>query len=73
MPYCIVQDGKIISTYDAAATVLCVSASLVHNGPALGAWQQKMGIDWKWQAMDGVTTKAPLGGKRYRRKSHRQS
>jgi hypothetical protein len=37
MPYCIVQDGKIISTYYVAATVLCVSASLVHNGLALGA------------------------------------
>jgi hypothetical protein len=27
----------------------------------------------KWQAMDGVITKAPLGGKRYRCKSYRQS
>jgi hypothetical protein len=23
-------------------------------------------IDWKWQAMDGVITKAPLGGKKHR-------
>ena len=23
---------------------------------------KKTGIDWKWQAMDGVITKAPLGG-----------
>jgi putative transposase len=33
------------------------------------AWQvllkyydQEVGIDWKWQALDGVITKAPLGG-----------
>jgi len=29
-------------------------------------------IDWKWQAMDGVITKAPLGGKKHRTKSYRQ-
>ena len=29
-------------------------------------------IDWKWQAMDGVITKAPLGGKKHTTKSHRQ-
>ena len=34
---------------------------------------KKTGIDWKWQAMDGVITKAPLGGKKHRTKSHRQS
>jgi putative transposase len=39
----------------------------------LSVYDKKMGIDWKWQAMDGVITKAPLGGKRYRCKSHRQS
>ena len=33
---------------------------------------KKTGINWKWQAMDGIITKAPLGGKIYRRKSHRQ-
>jgi putative transposase len=33
-------------------------------------YDKKTGIDWKWQAMDGVITKAPLGGKRYRRKSY---
>ena len=34
---------------------------------------KKAGIDWKWQAMDGVITKAPLGGKKHRTKSYRQS
>ena len=35
-------------------------------------YDKKTGIDWKWQAMDGVITKAPLGGKKHRTKSHRQ-
>ena len=39
----------------------------------LSIYDKKTGIDWKWQAMDGVITKAPLGGKRYGCKSHRQS
>ena len=26
-------------------------------------YDKKTGIDWEWQAMDGVITKAPLGGK----------
>ena len=35
---------------------------------------KKTGIDWKWQAMDGVITKAPLGGKSTGpNPSHRQS
>ena len=29
----------------------------------LPVYDKKTGIDWKWQAMDGVITKAPLGGK----------
>ena len=33
-------------------------------------YDKESGIDWKWQAMDGVITKAPLGRKRYRRKSY---
>lgn len=33
-------------------------------------YDRETGIDWKWQAMDGVITKAPLGGKMYRRKSY---
>ena len=36
----------------------------------LSVYDKKTGIDWKWQAMDGVITKAPLGGKRYRSKSY---
>jgi putative transposase len=38
----------------------------------LSIYDKKIGIDWKWQAMDGVITKAPLGGKRYGCKSYRQ-
>jgi putative transposase len=30
-----------------------------------------IGIDWEWLAMDGVMTKAPLGGKKHRSKSNR--
>lgn len=33
-------------------------------------YDKKVGIDWEWQAMDGVMTKAPLGGKKYRAKSN---
>jgi transposase len=29
------------------------------------------GIDWTWLSMDGCMTKAPLGGKKMRRQSHR--
>lgn len=35
-------------------------------------YDTKKGIDWEWQSMDGVMTKAPLGGKKYRPKPHRQ-
>ena len=35
----------------------------------LAMYDNKTGIDWKWQAMDGVITKAPLGGKKHRTKS----
>ncbi len=34
----------------------------------LSVYDKKAGIDWKWQVMDGTITKAPLGGKMYRRK-----
>ena len=30
----------------------------------LWVYDKKTGIDWKWQAMDGVVAKAPLGGKK---------
>src|SRR5205809_2008350 len=28
----------------------------------LGAYDERTGIEWEWQAMDGAMTKAPLGG-----------
>lgn len=31
------------------------------------------GLDWNWTALDGAMTKAPLGGKKNRPKSDRQS
>ena len=41
------------------------------EGKFLNAWQmmleyydKKVGIAWKWQALDGVITKAPLGGEK---------
>ena len=30
----------------------------------LSVYDRTNRIDWKWQAMDGVITKAPLGGKK---------
>lgn len=40
-------------------------------------WQQGLldydklhGLDWKWQAMDGAMTKAPLGGGKNRKQPH---
>ncbi len=29
----------------------------------LKLYDEKVGINWKWQSMDGIITKAPLGGK----------
>ena len=37
----------------------------------LEVYDQEVGIDWRWQAMDGVMLKAPLGGKKNRTQSHR--
>lgn len=31
---------------------------------SLGEFDQRVGIEWTWQAMDGVMTKAPLGGEK---------
>lgn len=31
---------------------------------ALGVYDEKVGLQWEWQSMDGAMTKAPLGGKR---------
>jgi len=34
-------------------------------------YDERVGIEWEWQALDGAITKAPLGGKRGRSQSHR--
>ena len=39
----------------------------------LAMYDKKTGIDWKWRTMDGVITKAPLGGKKHRTKSLTQT
>jgi transposase len=39
----------------------------------LSLYDKNNRIDWKWQAMDGIIIKAPLGGKGHRCKSYRQS
>ena len=36
----------------------------------LKLYDEKDGINWKWQSMDGVITKASLGGKKHRTKSN---
>jgi transposase len=38
----------------------------------LSVYDENNTIDCKWQATDGTITKAPLGGKKHRTKSHRQ-
>jgi transposase len=35
------------------------------------AYDELKGIDWSWLAMDGATTKAPLGGEKKRTQSYR--
>ena len=35
---------------------------------ALAEYDELKGIDWKWQSLDGVMTKAPLGGEKNREK-----
>lgn len=37
----------------------------------LAFYDEEIGLEWSWQAMDGAMTKAPLGGKRDRSQSHR--
>lgn len=39
----------------------------------LVVYDEHVGIDWEWLAMDGAITKAPLGGSGHGPKSHRQS
>ena len=38
---------------------------------ALRKYDRQRGIAWRWQALDGATTKSPLGGEKNREKSHR--
>ena len=67
-----------------SATGIC-SSSTAHlrfqewtvSGVFLEIWKQGLlqydelyGLDWKWQAMDGAMTKAPLGGGKNRPKPH---
>ena len=33
-------------------------------------YDEKKGIDWAWQSMDGAMTKAPLGGEKMRAEPH---
>ena len=37
----------------------------------LQTYDARRGIAWRWQALDGAMTKAPLGGEKNRQKSHR--
>ena len=48
-----------------------VFAKLWEQG--LTAYDELKGIDWRWQAMDGALTKAPLGGENNRPQSHGSS
>lgn len=57
------------SEYGPASTIHGVYSKWVKAGLLQQAWQvlleyydQQIGIDWKWQALDGAITKAPLGG-----------
>ena len=36
----------------------------------LERYDELKGLDWEWQSMDGVMTKAPLGGEKNRTQSH---
>jgi transposase len=38
---------------------------------ALLEYDELKGIQWNWQSIDGAMTKAPLGGEKNRRQSHR--
>lgn len=55
--------------YGPASTVHARFSKWVRSGVFSQAWQHVLidddnavGIDWKWQALDGAITKAPLGG-----------
>ena len=45
-----------------------VFAKLWEQG--LSDYDELKGIDWRWQAMDGAMTKAPLGGEKNRSQPH---
>jgi len=67
------------------ATGICPSSTAhdrfqewVEAGVFLKLWQEGLqqydelkGLDWSWQSMDGVMTKAPLGGEKNRPQPHR--
>jgi putative transposase len=38
---------------------------------SLQTYDARRGIAWRWQALDGSMTKAPLGGEKNRQKPHR--
>ena len=38
---------------------------------ALHDYDELQGLDWRWLALDGAMTKAPLGGEKNRPQSHR--
>ena len=50
-----------------------VGAGVFHRlwAQGLAAYDDLVGIDWAWLAMDGAMTKAPLGGGENRPQSHR--
>lgn len=37
----------------------------------LREYDDRLGLDWDWEALDGAMTKAPLGGEKNRAQSHR--
>jgi transposase len=69
------------------ATGICSSSTAhrrfqqwVRAGVFAKLWEQGLteydelkGIDWRWQAMDGAMTKAPLGGEKNRPQPHGSS
>lgn len=69
------------------ATGICSSSTAhrrfqrwVRAGVFAKLWEQGLteydelkGIDWRWQAMDGAITKAPLGGEKNRPQPHGSS
>ena len=81
----VLRTGMQWNALDATGIVSCSSAYRRFReweaaGVFLEFWRQGLaeyddlvGIDWEYLAMDGAMTKAPLGGEKNRAKSHRQS